>query len=117
MRTNWADHVVITIDGNTLENVYQEWIAYKKENIELKQKNKEANEMLRKQGEVIKELKAKIKTLNKNSHIEKDWSGIQESISGQAAHEFDDGWDGFKESANIKIDSDSEDWSGLQGGV
>lgn len=57
MITNWADHVVITIDGNTLENIYQEWIAYKREIVELRNYKERIQKMLKEQGEVIYKLK------------------------------------------------------------
>lgn len=57
MRTNWADHVVITVGGNTLENIYQEWISYKREIAELRNYKERINKILKEQGEVIHNLK------------------------------------------------------------
>ena len=69
MRTNWADHVVITVDGNTLENVYQEWVAYKRENVELKNNKERLNKTLKEQGEVIHNLKNELEA--KETEIQK----------------------------------------------
>ena len=69
MRTNWADHVVITIGGNTLENVYQEWVAYKRENIKLQNDKSRMGKQLKEQGEVIHKLKNEIEA--KETEIQK----------------------------------------------
>ena len=60
MRTNWADHVVITVDGNTLENIYQEWIAYKRDNVKLLNDKERMKKTLKEQGELIHKLKQEV---------------------------------------------------------
>ena len=60
MRTSWADHVVITVDGNTLENIYQEWIAYKRDNVKLQNDKERMKNQLKKQGELIRKLKQEV---------------------------------------------------------
>lgn len=57
----------VKVNGIQIEDLYQEWCAYKKANAELKERNKEANEMLRKQGEIIQELKERIKAYEENT--------------------------------------------------
>ena len=69
MRTNWADHVVITVGGNTLENIYQEWCAYKRENIQLKNNKERLNKTLKEQGELIYKLKQEVE--DKETEIQK----------------------------------------------
>ena len=69
MRTNWADHVVITIGGNTLENVYQEWVAYKRENVKLQNDKSRMGKQLKEQGEVIHNLKNELEA--KETEIQK----------------------------------------------
>lgn len=69
MRTSWADHVVITIGGNTLENVYQEWVAYKRENVKLQNDKFRIGKQLKEQGEVIHNLKNELEA--KETEIQK----------------------------------------------
>ena len=69
MRTNWADHVVITIGGNTLENVYQEWVAYKRENVKLQNDKSRMSKQLKEQGELIHNLKDELEA--KETEIQK----------------------------------------------
>ena len=60
MRTSWADHVVITVDGNTMENIYQEWIAYKRDNVKLQNDKERMRNQLKEQGELIHKLKQEV---------------------------------------------------------
>lgn len=69
MRTNWADHVVITVGGTTLENIYQEWIAYKRENIKLQNNKERMRKQLKEQGELIYKLKQEAE--DKETEIQK----------------------------------------------
>ena len=57
----------VQVNGIQIEDLYQEHQSYKRINAELKERNKEANEMLRKQGEIIKELKERIKAYEENT--------------------------------------------------
>ena len=69
MRTNWADHVVITVGGTTLENIYQEWCAYKRENVKLLNDKERMRKQLKEQGEVIHNLKNELEA--KETEIQK----------------------------------------------
>ena len=57
----------VKVNGIQIEDLYQEHQSYKRINAELKERNKEANEMLRKQGEIIKELKERIRAYEENT--------------------------------------------------
>ena len=69
MRTNWADHVVITVGGNTLENIYQEWLAYKRDNVKLQNDNERLRNQLKEQGELIHKLKQEVE--DKETEVQK----------------------------------------------
>ena len=51
----------VQVNGIQIEDLYQEWEARTKECQKLKEKVAIQNEMLRKQGEIITELKGKLK--------------------------------------------------------
>ena len=76
MRTNRADHVVITVGGNTLENVYQEWVAYKRENVKLKNGKERMCKQIKEQGELIHKLKQEVE--DKETEIQKLLSTIED---------------------------------------
>ena len=69
MRTSWADHVVITVGGNTLENIYQEWCAYKRDNVKLQNDKERMRKQLKEQGELIYNLKQEVE--DKETEIQK----------------------------------------------
>ena len=69
MRTSWADHVVITVGGTTLENIYQEWCAYKRENVKLLNDKERMRKQLKEQGELIYNLKQEVE--DKETEIQK----------------------------------------------
>ena len=69
MRTNWADHVVITVGGNTLENIYQEWCAYKRENVKLLNAKERMGKQLKEQGELIYKLKQEVEDKNTETFV------------------------------------------------
>lgn len=69
MRTNWADHVVITVGGNTLEDIYQEWCAYKRDNVKLLNDKERMCKQLREQGGLIHKLKQEVD--DKEAEIQK----------------------------------------------
>lgn len=69
MRTTWSDHVVITVGGNTLENIYQEWIAYKRDNLKLQNDKERMSKQLKEQGELIRKLKQEVE--DKETEIQK----------------------------------------------
>ena len=88
MRTNWADHVVITIGDNTLENVYQEWCAYKRENVKLQNDKSRMGKQLKEQGEVIHKLKNELEA--KETEIQKLLSvidNLKDDIREYKTHE------------------------------
>lgn len=51
----------VMVNGIQIEDLYQEWEARTKECKELREKNQSLNEMAKKQGKYIEELKEKIK--------------------------------------------------------
>ena len=60
MRTNWADHVAIHIDGETLENIYTERNALKRELSKLREAKTKQAEQLVEQGKIISNLKQEV---------------------------------------------------------
>lgn len=51
----------VQVNGIQIEDLYQQWMARTKECEELREKNQFLNEMLKKQGKYIEELKEKKK--------------------------------------------------------
>ena len=56
MRTNWADHVTIKIDGVPIENIYTEWVAQKRKIAEFEEDKVRYCEALKNQGGVINKM-------------------------------------------------------------
>ena len=55
----------VTVNGLQIEDLYQEWEARTRECKKLRDKVSSQNEMLKKQGKYIEELKEKIKDADK----------------------------------------------------
>ena len=55
----------VQVNGIQIEDLYREWAARSQECEELREKNQFLNEMLKKQGKYIEELKEKIKNVDK----------------------------------------------------
>lgn len=55
----------VTVNGLQIEDLYQEWEARTRECKKLREKVASQQEMLKKQGKYIEELKEKIKDVNK----------------------------------------------------